>query len=446
MALKIDLEKVYDKLERNFIRDMLIRVNLSMDIIDVITSCVSTVSTSILFNGEALDPIFASRGIRQGDPISPYLFILCMDYLGQLIEEKCSGKLWQPVKASQSGLAFSHLFFAEDLILFAKADRVNCVAIRDVLDIFCSIYVQTVSEDKSREYFSPNVDRDARESLCDILGFASMPYLGKYLGFLLKQPGSSSHDYNFILDKVKQKLFGWKANLLSLASCRVLIQSSLATIPSYIMQCFYLLGRVLDGLDRVNRNFLWGSTESAKKIHWLGWEKDWEKLTFELPDEVKGLICAIPISTLGGGSEKLAWAGSSNGSFDVKSAYGMAMESSNDISFSASWIWKADLLPKVRLFLWLCAYNSISVKVCLGKRGVVQDEVCPVCCNGVETILHALKDCSHLNCVWNQLGVTASNYDFWHVNLLDWLSLNVRTNDKLHVMGTPWKIMFAFAL
>ena len=69
-----------------------------MDIIDVIMSCVSTVSSSILFNGEALDPIFPSRGIRQGDPISPYLFILCMDFLGQLIEEKCSEKLWQPVK------------------------------------------------------------------------------------------------------------------------------------------------------------------------------------------------------------------------------------------------------------------------------------------------------------------------------------------------------------
>ena len=146
-----------------------------------------------------------------------------MDFLGQLIEEKCSEKLWQPVKASQRGLVFLHLLFADDLILFAKADGVNCSTIRDVLDTFCSISGQTVNEAKSRVYFSPNVDRDTRESLCDILGFASTPYLGKYLGFLLKQPGSSSHDYNFILDRVKQKLSGWKANLLSLAGCRVLI-------------------------------------------------------------------------------------------------------------------------------------------------------------------------------------------------------------------------------
>ena len=100
-------------------------------------SCVSTVSTSILFNSEALDPIFPSRGIRQGDPLSPYLFILCMDFLGQLIEEKCNAKLWQPVKASQSGPTLSHLLLANDLIFFAKANDANCSAIRDVLDEFC---------------------------------------------------------------------------------------------------------------------------------------------------------------------------------------------------------------------------------------------------------------------------------------------------------------------
>ena len=235
MALKIDLEKAYDKQEWSFIKDMLIRANLPNDIIDVIMSCVSSVSTSILFNGEALDPILPSRGIRQGDPLSLYLFILCMDYLGQLIEEKCSANLWQLVKASQSGLAFSHLFFANDLMLFAKAYGVNCSAIRDVLDLFCSLSGQTVSESKSRVYFSPNVDRDTRESLCDILGFASTPFLGKYLGFPLKQLGSSSQDFNFILDRVKQKLTGWKANLLSLAGRTILIKASL--VPLLHMLC-----------------------------------------------------------------------------------------------------------------------------------------------------------------------------------------------------------------
>lgn len=77
---------------------------------------------------------------------------------------------------------------------------------------------------------------------------------------------------------------------------------------------------------------------------------------------------------------------------------------------------------------------------------MVQDEVYFFCCNGVETILHALRDCTHLMQVWNQLGVIASNFDFWHFNLVDWLSLNVRSNDKMHDMGLPWKYVFPFAL
>ena len=138
MAIKIDFEKAYDKLEWSFIREMLIRINLSQNLLDLIMSCVSSISTSILFNGGSLDPFLPFRGIRQGDPLSPYLFILCMDYLGQLIEKKCSLKQWNPVRASKGGLAFSHLMFADDLVLFAKTNQKNCATIREVFDSFCS--------------------------------------------------------------------------------------------------------------------------------------------------------------------------------------------------------------------------------------------------------------------------------------------------------------------
>ena len=213
-------------------------------------------STSILFNGGNVDPIFPSRGIRQGDPLSPYLFILCMEVLGHLIEEKCKAHSWNPVKSSKSGATFSNLFFADDLVLFARADYVNCSAIRDVLDDFCTRSSQTISESKFRVFFSPNVDIDTRESLCDILGFRSTPNLGRDLGFPIKHRGANNHDLNFILDRIKQKLAGWKANLLSLAGRVVLIQASTSTILAYLMQCTALLEKLLNNIDRVNRNFL----------------------------------------------------------------------------------------------------------------------------------------------------------------------------------------------
>ena len=267
MAIKVDLEKAYDKIEWSFIREVLMNANLPQNLISLIMSCVSSVSTSILFNGGNMEPIFRSRGIRQGDPLSPYLFILCMEALGFLIDEKCKDKSWSPIKSSNNGVAFLHLFFADDLVLFAKVDLINCSTIWDVLDSFCARSGQSISESKSRVFFSPNVDVDTRESLCDFLGFRSTPNLGKYLGFPLKHHGTNNAALNFVLEKVKQKLASWKANLLSLVGRAVLIQAFTSTIPAYIMQSTALPKKLIDNIDRVNRNFLWGSTEEAKKVH-----------------------------------------------------------------------------------------------------------------------------------------------------------------------------------
>ena len=149
MMIKLDLEKAYDKLEWSFIREMLIRFNFLENLIELIMSCISTVSTSLLFNGRCMDPFWPSKGIRQGDPLFPYLFILCMEFLGQLIDEKCSEHLWTKVKTSRSGPAFSHLFFADDLVLFAEASPENCSTIKRILQDFCSKSRQVVSEAKS---------------------------------------------------------------------------------------------------------------------------------------------------------------------------------------------------------------------------------------------------------------------------------------------------------
>lgn len=106
------------------------------------------------------------------------------------------------MKTLQEGLPFSHLMFVDDVVLLSKADHANCVVIRDVLDAFCSKTGQTISEAKSWVFFSPNVDSDLRESLCDILGFASTPNICQYLGIPIKHPASPL-DVNFILDRVK---------------------------------------------------------------------------------------------------------------------------------------------------------------------------------------------------------------------------------------------------
>ena len=188
-----------------------------------------------------------------------------MEVLGALIIEKCDAKLWDLLKASQGGLAFSYLFFVDDLVLFAKVARKNCLVVRDVLDSFCSLLGQKVSTAKSRVFFSPNVSTETKADLCKILEFRSTPTLGKYLGFPIKHLGMSQ-DFGFIIERIQSRLAGWKANLLSFVGRLVLTQSVITIVPNYAMQCVALPTN-LHSMDKLSQNFLWGSTDNKKKLY-----------------------------------------------------------------------------------------------------------------------------------------------------------------------------------
>ena len=105
---------------------------------------------------------------------------------------------------------------------------------------------------KSMVYFSPNIGNEQCEVLCDVLGMRSTPNLDKYLGFPLKHPGSMSHDFDFVIERVQTKLQGLEASLLSMAGRVILSQSITSAIPSYVMQGCVLPSRVLNSLDRLN--------------------------------------------------------------------------------------------------------------------------------------------------------------------------------------------------
>ena len=123
MAIKVDLVKAYDRLEWSFIRNVLKAFRFPDELIKLIMSCVTFTTISILLNGVKLSSFQPTRGIRQGNPLSPYLFILCMEYLRFLINESCRKREWIPLKASNQKLGISHLFFADDLMLLPKLTR-----------------------------------------------------------------------------------------------------------------------------------------------------------------------------------------------------------------------------------------------------------------------------------------------------------------------------------
>lgn len=108
---------------------------------------------------------------------------MCMEVIGFLIKDKCESKLWDPVTASRGGPAFSHLFFADDLVLFGRANNKNCQNTKDALDVFYDQSGKKVSQGKSRVYSSPNVQETKREAFCSKFGIRSTPNLENIWAF-----------------------------------------------------------------------------------------------------------------------------------------------------------------------------------------------------------------------------------------------------------------------
>lgn len=273
MILKIDLEKAYDRLEWSFVRSMLVSLGFHPDTMELILSCISFISASLLFNESRIGEIFPSRGLRQGDLISPYIFIICMEFLNNLINRKCEEGSWKKIKASHSGLGFSHTFFADDLLLFAKTAESNIEAIVEVLDEFYNLTGLKISKAKSKKIFSPNVATEERREIVNRTGIGETHNLGKYLGFPIIHRGRRRNEFHFVMERVQAKLASWKSKRLSSVGRLVLIKAAVSSIFEYNMQCYNLLAKACKDVNKLTRDFLWGSTGEKRKLHLVGWNK-----------------------------------------------------------------------------------------------------------------------------------------------------------------------------
>lgn len=133
MAIKIDLEKAFNKIEWNFIRLMLNSINLSQSLVSIILSCISSTSLAVLINGKQSNYFEPFWGIRHGDSLSPYLFILDMEFLSMLIY---SIGAWKLIQLSKLGPSIFYTLFADDVFLFVEATVENVVSINSVLNFF----------------------------------------------------------------------------------------------------------------------------------------------------------------------------------------------------------------------------------------------------------------------------------------------------------------------
>jgi len=202
-ALKLDMAKAYDRMEWPFLRRMMEALGFAERWIDLIMLCVSTVSYNFLVNGVSSGSVIPTRGLRQGDPLSPYLFIICAEGLSLLLQKAQDEGTIHGCRVARGAPPISHLFFADDSLLFFKDNAQEAGEVKYCLDLYEQMLGQAVNYSKSSVCFSRNTSIEAREEVANALGVTQAPNFGKYLGLPAFVGRNKKAAFTYIEDKIK---------------------------------------------------------------------------------------------------------------------------------------------------------------------------------------------------------------------------------------------------
>ncbi|CAM8902499.1 unnamed protein product [Rhodiola kirilowii] len=268
--LKLDILKAYDTVDWRFLQQTLEIFGFPLRFITWIMACVSSVKFSVLINGSMEGYFGSSRGLRQGDPISPYLFTLLMEVLSRLLGNmKRTGNFDYHPKCAR--ISLSHLMFADDVIIFSKANSGSLNQVRDVLRTFHDWSGLKVNVDKSAIYFG-GCSEGETNLFASIVNFQKGHLPFTYLGVPLHGRKLKVSDYSVIIHKMTSKIKSWSAKCLSYAGRLVLVKHVLSAIGSYWMRVLVFPSCVLKKISAICRNFLWSGTLSGKR-NLVAWKK-----------------------------------------------------------------------------------------------------------------------------------------------------------------------------
>jgi hypothetical protein len=217
MALKLDMSKAYDRVEWNYLEAIMRRLGFADRWVRMVMTCVRTVSFSVLINGQPYGKIIPTRGIRQGDPLSPYFFIICAEGLSSLLNRaEVDGRV-TGLPISRGGTRVNHLFFADDSLLFCKANIFEWWHIQEVLRTYEAASGQKLNRDKTSLFFSRNTKQETRDHIVAVAGVNPTRRYEKYLGLPALIGRSRISAFTDIKGKIWERINGWQEKFLSQA-------------------------------------------------------------------------------------------------------------------------------------------------------------------------------------------------------------------------------------
>ncbi|XP_019186577.1 PREDICTED: uncharacterized protein LOC109181280 [Ipomoea nil] len=288
-ALKLDMSKAYDRVEWPLLKSILLKMGFNRRWVDMIMYCVSSAMYYILKDNNEIGLIIPSRGFRQGDPLSPYLFLIVAEGFALIKSYENVGKI-HGISVARSAPAVSHLFFADDSYIFFKANPTESSNLKQLLASYSSASGQSINFDKSSLCFSRNVDEAIRNRVGDILGVRCEGGSGNYLGLPMMVGRNKNQIFGFIKSRMISRIRGWNQKFILRSGREILLKSIVQAIPSYAMGVFLLPKDLIKEVEVLMNDYWWkgGGTES-KGIHW----KNWKKLSWRLIKYPDSLVAKI---------------------------------------------------------------------------------------------------------------------------------------------------------
>lgn len=271
VVLKLDFEKAYDKIEWSVVLDILAAWGFPNKWLAWIRDCITTAKASVLINGEHGNRILCRRGLRQGCPLSPLLFVMVSDILCRMIEAGEGAGFCKGIEGSGIIPKISILQYADDTLLFSNAEVNHIRNLKLILDLFCQMTGLRINYDKSSLILLEGEEQFATE-LANLLGCKVERLPFKYLGIPIKVTRLSKQDVAPVIEKMEKRLAGWKSKILSRGGRLTLINSTLSTIPTYLMSFYKFPKWAIKEMDKIRRNFFWANNQDGKGIHTISWK------------------------------------------------------------------------------------------------------------------------------------------------------------------------------